>query len=264
MNWQEIKITSWEHFNREVERFKNHNSYLSELWFRGQSNSNWKLQTSIHRIAERYNLNKKKTEGFEQTMFREFTSKAHTYADLKNGQFEMGDEVVWWSIMQHYGCPTRLLDWTESPYVALYFAIDGNWDQDGVVYVFHQAFHGDVNKRHNPIPKEDIFKYPDKNIVLPILINFHSSRSIAQQGTFTFSPNILLDHETGIYMTYQLEPSDKVHCWKYTIPSNLKIEFLSRLRTLNVSANSLFPDLYGFSKSLRDLLEIRGWQQGHK
>lgn len=57
----------------------------------------------------------------EYLLTREFRLRAHHYlTDLPDD----ADYLEWWSLMRHYGAPTRLLDWTYSIYVATYFALE--------------------------------------------------------------------------------------------------------------------------------------------
>lgn len=82
----------------------------SWLWFRGHTSLTWKLQPAVHRG---YNSED------ERSFFNEFYQRALIRYDKCP---EKMDFAGWLALMQHYGLPTRLLDWSKSPLVAAYFA----------------------------------------------------------------------------------------------------------------------------------------------
>lgn len=99
------------------------NSFL----YRGQANADWLLQSSLERIIGA-KWSAEEAQRFEDYSLNQFKSKFHLY-DRENIQPE--SKLAWLSLMQHYGVPTRLLDFTESPYVALYFALESYSPQSG-------------------------------------------------------------------------------------------------------------------------------------
>ena len=97
--------------------------------------------------------------------------------------------------MQHFSCPTRLLDWTRSPWVALYFAVNHHFDKDGAVWSFlpsplrreqKQASQRFVKRPFDSSHKANVFLMEE---AIP------TERLEAQQGVFTLATDPWLSHE---------------------------------------------------------------------
>src|SRR5216684_4475702 len=111
---KQVKILSVEDLLRELNELPNHFIY------RGHADAEWKLESSLERIIGT-GWSSQSASKFEEHSLDIFKSKFHLY-DKENLRPE--SKLAWLSLMQHYGVPTRLLDFTESPYVALYFALE--------------------------------------------------------------------------------------------------------------------------------------------
>lgn len=92
-------------------------------WFRGQADVVWKLLPSLARPPN--------APDKELALIKRFKQNAYSILPIVPAH-----NWHWLFLMQHHGAPTRLLDWTENPLVALYFAVDEKHpDVDGVVWV---------------------------------------------------------------------------------------------------------------------------------
>ena len=262
-DWPEIKISDWKDFASALEPLKLEKDWLSHWAFRGQTDSNWTLKPSILRLLERHGIGRQMGIRFERTIYREFFSKAHLFEDFKFREFKEGNALVTFSLMQHYGSPTRLLDWTESPYIALYFAVNSDFSKDGAVYLFNQTLLNDLNNEDRYNNEEILLnEVEDSSYLKTIITNFQTRRSNSQQGIYSLAANIDKDHADLIQNIFREQNTDeKLYALKLVIDKDAKLEFLARLRKINLRADQLFPDLYGFSTSLKDLLEIRGWEK---
>jgi hypothetical protein len=96
-------------------------AFAGDWVFRGQRDESWGLRTSIDRATTRI-----PKQMAEHLVYRAFTRNAHNYLQAH----EMPQDLLeWFALMQHHGAPTRLLDWTKSPYVACLFAIENATDE---------------------------------------------------------------------------------------------------------------------------------------
>lgn len=94
------------------------------FFYRGMENAEWHLQPSIFRVKLQTPT---KQRLLEPSLIRDFMLQA----PLRHGSFpESDDHAGWLCLMQHYGLPTRLLDWTSSPLMAAYFAVASGHHKD--------------------------------------------------------------------------------------------------------------------------------------
>jgi hypothetical protein len=168
--------------------------------------------------------------------------------------------------MQHHGVPTRLLDWTASPYVATYFAVESDWEHDGAVFVMHPS-------TVNNLPREDAradagyfakaLAEAGSSQVLAFSAAHLSERMAAQQGHFTLCANPCGDQGELIRAACTAPPfddEDSPNAVKLVIPASLKPTFLLQLRTMNVTGRSLFPGADGFGRSLLEATRLHAFK----
>ncbi len=232
--------------------------------FRGQSNATWALRPSLLRVLPP-NRTREDAIRVEQILLSEFKSRAHlhiTQDSIPHG-VQTDQTAEWWAVMQHYGAPTRLLDWTYSLYVALYFAVEDHWDCDGTVLVFNPSnLELVIKARHDlPLPQKPEFLINDEP---PPLLFSHvpsilSARMVAQQGCFTISADVLADHgdiiERALRGLRVLSPPVNAN-YRIIIPANHKPSILRRLRNMNLTAHTLFPGADGLGKSMREIVKL--------
>ena len=110
----ERTVTTIDELMHELNKLPNHYA------FRGQADAEWGLQSTLERvIGSRWSA--EAARRFETYSIDTFKSKYHIYSGVEHIP---KSKLSWLSVMQHYGVPTRLIDFTTSPYIALYFALE--------------------------------------------------------------------------------------------------------------------------------------------
>ena len=161
--------------------------------------------------------------------------------------------------MQHYQAPTRLLDWTRSPYVAAYYAVESERDKRGAIFIIHTQTVTASLTQHFPtgsVSNEDLSNPAAPEVLMAWSPKRTTDRFVAQQGYFTLSVNVLGDHGALIAEACEaarVTDPKTLYYEKWVIPAHLKLEFLRRLRAMNIAAHSLFPGIDGLGRSIAEV-----------
>ena len=122
-----IRVNDWEEARRIGKS-------LRRWLFRGQRKAEWLLRSTLERAFERRGIPILQTGLIENMILCEFKSAAHLFSTSVPMD---EDTIAWLSLIQHHGGLTRLLDFTESFYVAAYFALDGA-SEDCAIWAFNR------------------------------------------------------------------------------------------------------------------------------
>lgn len=205
------------------------------LWiYRGQSKAKWVLKPKVGR--KEYYLD---STGLGR--FRAWRKQAVAYIDLPENEWEQ------LAIAQHYGLATFLLDWTENPLVAAFFACYQYPDSDGMIYIHCPSKILMEMSLDSPFILEKIYNdgYEDK--IAPSLA-YHPKaidrRIVNQKGVFTIHPNPqkkVVSHEVH-------DPYIRDNLLKVKIKAHAKKEILETLKKYGIDYRYLFPNLDGLSE----------------
>lgn len=235
---------------------------LSRSWFRGHSRVFGELTPRIFRLQYANEIYSAFRPDAEFSIIEAFKRKAPSLATKLP---ENDDHVAWLFLMQHHGAPTRILDWTKSVLVGLYFAVEKHHTEDGEIWAIypealneHNGYFGLPTPRckilnflaaepsHNNPQKlaeefglKEIPKYP--HAVDPPL---HFSRMVAQMSAFTIHPRPMEGNTIPVIM------AEEKHLVRYIIPSGCKKKLLSDLAALGITKMTLFPDLDSLSHDI--------------
>lgn len=239
--------------------------------FRGQSNFSWDITTSLYR-----SLNGPLTDGefsnSEFWMLREFKRKARNYiTDVPSDE----DTIGWLALMQHYGAPTRLIDFTRSFYVACYFALKGAKEDAAIWCVnqnkLHELAHTTFGIKQGLLRDEwedDVYTASNAYLanILGTAARASESDDFAElEGVVSVNPiqrNLRLSSQQGLFLMLfdvreslnsALESIEYVGIpalRKIVLKKNMHVSAIAHLREMNITTETLFPGIDGMAQSL--------------
>ncbi|HEU4643636.1 MAG TPA: FRG domain-containing protein [Gemmatimonadaceae bacterium] len=260
---QEIRVSSWMEllealyagaWREGIERFR------SPCAFRGMGDASHDLSTTLGRLGAR-------GPALESHILRNFRKYARRSA-------VPGDSIWnWLAVAQHHGLPTRLLDWTYSPLVALHFATERleQFDVDGVVWgVDYTRTNQALPDALRDIQREegsDTFTAEMLERAAPTLR--HLDRLAPSPFLLFFEPPSLDERIVNQFALFSLLSSATMSLdqWldgrpdvvrRIVVPSSLKWEVRDKLDQANVTERVLFPGLDGLSRWLTRYYTPRG------
>lgn len=215
------------------------------VWCRGQSDSDWQLIPKLRRGG---------VPQSEVFLINRFKQNATLLL-----QKHPKDDFEWLFLMQHHSMATRLLDWSESPLVALYFAVTENEMKDGALWIMLPTV---LNEKSNYrpdyplevpsfddealksyLPEAVVSEHRSRLFPIAAIAPRNSSRMQAQQGVFTIS-----HRENTPIEDVGAEGAVRDHVWRYIVPKAAKQALVQELKLLGFSRFQLFPELDSLAK----------------
>lgn len=227
--------------------------FRSDYAFRELQHERGDLSTSLVRLGGDY-------ASLERHLLRNFRKYAHS--DIRNETF-----WDWLALAKHHGLPTRVLDWTHSPYVALHFATasPGYYDRDGVVWSIDYVRAAE----HLPPSLRSILEVEGANSFTTSMVERAAATldeldRLAEGGDFVLflEPPSLDERIVNQYALFSLmsSPDAHLHEWlrdrpglvrRLVVPAALKWEIRDKLDQANVTERVLFPGLDGIARWLK-------------
>lgn len=256
-----VPIRSVEHFLSEIKSFAGPGSY--QLYFRGHGEPTTTLLPSIGRPHYYLGKSIKFDRRSERNLLLQF--RRHAYEHF--GRMPSEWETLF--LARHHGLPTRLLDWTSNPLVALYFA--AFYENDEIVYSGENELPGTfrlnldgtiwaIQQSHHPAELEVITERRSPLDIkgIKLVHPFHPTpRMTAQAGMFTLHDNPWMDMVKCADRAYRPRDLDVMKLIKWRVKSRHKPGIVLELERLAINSRTLFPDLEGLARGLWQTEVIR-------
>jgi hypothetical protein len=270
----DIRVSSWSELQDELFKDSWNESigrYRSSFVFRGLSDKTYPMDTSLMRLGGAYSE-------LEKHLLRNFRKYAQSMAG------ELGSFWRLLTVAQHYGLPTRLMDWTYSPYVALHFVTENHrqFHVDGVIWVvdFHMVHTHLPKELHSLLESEGAQAFTvelltslklETECATPDSSSFHEfvetltefdRLGAAEDFLLFFEPPSIDDRIINQFALFSVMPNprSRIDNWlkshpeffrRIIIPAELKWECRDKLDQCNITERVMLPGLGGLCTWLK-------------
>lgn len=229
------------HLNSDIK------NYSGAIWYRGHAKCVWKLEPGYIRLSN---------PPSEHTLLKKFRQNASFLLSNKpENSFD------WLFLMQHYGVPTRLLDWTESPLAALYFAVSEKVHKNDNAALW-LLFPSELNKNANILAEEKFYipAFDEREVMdnysMEKLSSEHKTKLLPIAAIAT-RDNPRIHAQLGVFTIHHRDNTpierigNKKHVRKYEIPAKYKPKIAEELKLLGITKFQMFPELASIGENIR-------------
>lgn len=211
-------------------------------WFRGLPDSSYKLEPRVYRRCN---------EEQERNLTNEFRARAAT---RHHSTPAYGDCPGWLSLMQHYGLPTRLLDWTFSPLIAAFFSVEDPEDstRDACIWALRPGYLNDsygYGRYLLPLNAK-----PLRDLLVPAFTDNVSPRKIAAAMAVESDPRMQMQQGAFTVHGHRLplceHPESTSWLQKAVVPRGSVAQIKYELKVLSIRRDSVFPDLSSLARQV--------------
>lgn len=212
---------------------------IEDYVFRGQSNSEWGLTSTLNRLiwrARRTGAKHGSIEHFVEVHLDRFKLEIRGRRGDNPSKLEE-DEL--WALGQHFGLATPLLDWSRSPYISIFFSL-----QDFEVEDAHRVLWC-LNKREVDQMNRGLSESNQLKLIFPDTDD--NKRLLGQSGLFSKGPVMSSVDE---WVSQKFKNMERPILLKIAFPGHhdFRKQALKKLHLMNINYSTLFPDLVGASR----------------
>jgi hypothetical protein len=271
------KVNSWKQL-QHVSKGRGLGNLVPKEWnrwiFKGHESTKWELSTTLERTIRERCLRLRDAWSWERRLSREFMRKARGFLPHPPSDTEY---MEWLALMQHYGAPTRLHDWTYSFWAAVLFAVEKaeidkrkscavwalqiDWWRDECM-AYHVPELKKMLKKGSNLKKEVKFilngqgKPKPPSGIWPLNAYRLNERVVAQQALFVVPLDVTKSFMENLRLCSERQKMISRHLIKFVIPCSNEIisECVNYLYDRNLTSATLFPGIDGYAHSLGNLV----------